>query len=57
MCIRDRDADLAAARELESVLGRKVSIQQGKTSGTLTLEYYGSDDLERLIEALRSLRV
>ena len=37
-----------AARELESVLGRKVSIQQGKTSGTLTLEYYGSDDLERL---------
>ena len=46
-----------AARELESVLGRKVSIQQGKTSGTLTLEYYGSDDLERLIEALRSLRV
>ena len=46
-----------AARELERVLGRKVSIQQGKTSGTLTLEYYGSDDLERLIEALRSLRV
>ncbi len=32
-------------------------IQQGKTSGTLTLEYYGADDLERLIEALRGLRV
>ena len=46
-----------AARDLESALGRKVAIQQGKTSGTLTLEYYGADDLERLIEALRGLRV
>ena len=44
-------------KELESVLGRKISIQQGKNSGQLTLEYYGADDLERLIEALRSLRV
>lgn len=44
-------------KELESVLGRKVGIQQGKTSGTLALTYYGADDLERLIEALRGLRV
>ena len=44
-------------KELEGVLGRKISIQQGKNSGQLTLEYYGADDLERLIEALRSLRV
>ena len=44
-------------KELESVLGRKISIQQGKNSGQLSLEYYGADDLERLIEALRSLRV
>ena len=44
-------------KELESVLGRKIGIQQGKNSGQLTLEYYGADDLERLIEALRSLRV
>ena len=44
-------------KELESVLGRKTSIQQGKNSGQLTLEYYGADDLERLIEALRGLRV
>lgn len=44
-------------KELESMLGRKISIQQGKNSGQLTLEYYGADDLERLIEALRSLRV
>lgn len=44
-------------KELESVLGRKISIEQGKNSGTLSLEYYGAEDLERLIEALRSLRV
>ena len=44
-------------KELERVRGRKISSQQGKNSGRLTLEYYGADDLERLIEALRSLRV
>ncbi|MDO5142847.1 MAG: ParB/RepB/Spo0J family partition protein [Eubacteriales bacterium] len=47
----------ALEKELESVLSRKISIQQGKRSGQLTLEYYGADDLERLIEALRGLRV
>ena len=44
-------------KELEGVLGRKISIQQGKHSGQLTLEYYGAEDLERLSEALRNLRV
>ena len=55
----DFSVDYIAAleKELESVLGRKINIQQGKTSGQLTLEYYGADDLERLTEALRSLRV
>ena len=48
---------LALEKELESVLGRKICIQQGKNSGQLTLEYYGADDLERLTEALRALRV
>lgn len=47
----------AIEKELESVLGRKISIQQGKNSGQLTLEYYGADDLERLIEALRGLHI
>lgn len=51
----DYVADIA--KELEGALGRKVSIQQGKNSGALTLEYYGADDLERLINALRTLRV
>ncbi len=42
---------------LESCLGRKVTIMQGKNAGALTLEFYGSDDLERLIQALRVLQV
>ena len=45
------------SRRRKSVLGRKICIQQGKNSGQLTLEYYGADDLERLTEALRALRV
>lgn len=44
-------------KELESALGRKITITQGKSSGSLALEYYGADDLDRLIEALRGLRV
>ena len=43
--------------KLESALGRKVTITQGKTSGTVALEYYGADDLERLIAALENLTV
>ena len=46
-----------AARGLEGHLGRKVRIEQGKKSGTVTLEFYGTDDLERLLEALRRLTV
>lgn len=46
-----------AARGLESHLGRKVRIEQGKKSGTVTLEFYGEEDLERLLEALNRLSV
>lgn len=44
-------------KQLEGALGRKVTITQGKNAGALTLEYYGADDLERLIEALKTLSV
>lgn len=46
-----------AARALEAHLGRKVRIEQGRKSGTVTLEFYGADDLERLTEALKRLTV
>lgn len=45
------------AHGLENQLGRKVRIEQGKKSGTVTLEFYGADDLERLTEAMARLTV
>lgn len=39
-------------KQLESKLGRRVSIEIGKTHGTLSLEFYGNEDLERLSDAL-----
>ena len=44
-------------RSLESALGRKVTITQGKNAGAVALEFYGADDLERLIQALKALLV
>ena len=44
-------------RSLESSLGRKVTITQGKNAGAVSLEFYGSDDLERLVQALKALLV
>lgn len=46
-----------AERQLESVLCRKVTIEQGKTAGRLVLEYYSGDDLERLMDALKTLSI
>ncbi len=43
------------ARELETALGRRVRMQQGRKSGKIELEYYDADDREALIEALRKL--
>ncbi len=44
-------------RQLESRLGRRVRIEITKTHGTLSLEFYGNEDLERLREALEELHV
>lgn len=51
----DYSADLAV--RLEGALGRRVRIEHGKTSGTVSLEFYGDEDLERLAEALEKLSV
>lgn len=45
------------AEKLAQSLGRRVRIEQGKSSGTVTLEFYGADDLERLTAALEKLSV
>lgn len=42
--------------QLESHLGRRVKIENGKTHGFLMLEFYGNDDLDRLGDALKELQ-
>lgn len=51
------DYTAALAERLEHALGRRVRIEQGKSSGTLSLAFYGDDDLERLAAALETLSV
>ena len=43
----------AVEQELEDALGRKVRLIDGKKKGRIELEFYGSDDREKLIENLR----
>ena len=42
-------------RKLESALGRRVKIVEGRKKGKIELEYYGADDREALIELLRRM--
>lgn len=42
--------------ELTAKLGRRVVLTDGKKTGKIELEYYGSDDREVLIEMLRRLK-
>ncbi len=49
------DYAAAAARELADSLGRKVKIVSGRKKGRLELEYYGTEDLNDLLEALHRL--
>lgn len=44
-------------KKLESMLGRRVRIENGKARGTLSLEFYGDEDLERLSDALTTVRI
>ena len=40
-------------RELESALGRRVKLVDGRKKGRIELEFYGADDREKLIENLK----
>lgn len=42
-------------QELGDNIGRKVKIVEGKRKGRIEIEYYGNDDLSRLVEMLSSL--
>ena len=44
------------SNHLSSLLGRKVKLIEGRTNGKIELEYYGSNDREVLIEALKKMK-
>lgn len=53
---KNKDIDqLTVEDELKKILGTKVLINQKGTKGKIEIEYYSREELERLIEALRSL--
>ena len=45
-----------AKRRLETALGRRVTIKQGKDRGSIEIEYYGQDDFDELFDILSSAR-
>ena len=45
-----------AARELGEKLGRPSRIVNGKKKGRIELEYYGTDDLNDLLDALHAIK-
>ena len=53
---RVKNADtLSVERELKELFGTKVSINQKGRKGTIELEYYSRDELNRLIDILRTV--
>jgi ParB family chromosome partitioning protein len=46
----------AAAQELGSILGRNCRIVTGRKKGRVELEFYGTDDLNELLDALHTLK-
>lgn len=50
----DYSAEVSA--ELSRLLGRRVKLTDGKKTGKIELEFYGADDREKLIEALKNIK-
>jgi len=53
---KEVDYTLEAQTALSSKLGRGVKIVTGRKKGRIELEYYGVDDLNDLLDALKTLR-
>lgn len=45
-----------AEKELTEALGRRVRIVEGRKKGHFEIEYYGDDDMQYLIDSLRSIK-
>lgn len=53
----EKEVDYAKeiSSELTKLLGRKVTLTDGKNTGKIEIEFYGADDRENLIAALKAL--
>lgn len=45
------------SEQLSKLLGRRVKLTDGKKTGRIELEFYGADDREALINALKKLKI
>jgi ParB family chromosome partitioning protein len=55
--IKDTDPHMRAlGEELQQLLGTRVRLQHGKKRGTLIIEYYSTQDLERIINIIKTKR-
>ena len=53
---KEKDVFIVDVEEkLRNIFGTKVNISKGKKKGKIEIEFYSKDDLERLIELLKSL--
>ena len=53
----EKSADVKRVEEdLKHIMGTKVSLNQSGRKGKIEIEYYSRDELERLIELLKSLQ-
>ncbi|MBS3994924.1 MAG: ParB/RepB/Spo0J family partition protein [Alkaliphilus sp.] len=54
---KSRDSDLVCIEDiLKGSLGTKVIIVKGKKKGKIEIEYYGEEELERLVEILQNAK-
>lgn len=44
------------SNQLSAILGRKVRLVEGRKTGRIEIEFYGSDDRESLIETLKNIK-
>jgi len=44
------------SNQLSAILGRKVKLVEGRKTGRIEIEFYGSDDREALIETLKNIK-
>ena len=45
------------SNELSAAVGRKVRLVEGRKNGRIEIEFYGADDREALIDAIRKLKI